>query len=195
MIYNFQLGQAKSILMCVCNDMRTSGKDLYSGNDTMVHGSQFEIETSLSKIRLDYGSAKVFVSIIIIIVVVTIIVIIIMVQKQFSDIATEIKAVRRKKQEQAVMLRLHDTHASTSSSSKSSKSLSKNIFSKPQQIYFPNITKQLKWKEKGARDLDAIFDDWHQMEPVSINPHVLYCIAWVVLHCIAWDVFYCIACN
>ena len=39
--------------------MRTSGKDLYSGNDTMVHGSQFEIETSLSKIRLDYGSAKV----------------------------------------------------------------------------------------------------------------------------------------
>ena len=44
-IYNFQLGQAKSILMCVCNDMRISGKDLYSGNDTMIHGSQFEIET------------------------------------------------------------------------------------------------------------------------------------------------------
>ena len=77
-----------------------------------------KLKQSLSKIRLDYGSAKVFVSIIIIIVVVTIIVIIIMVQKQFSDIATEIKAVRRKKQEQAVMLRLHDTHASTSSSSK-----------------------------------------------------------------------------
>ena len=38
-IYNFQLGQAKSILMCVCNDMRISG------NDTMIHGSQFEIET------------------------------------------------------------------------------------------------------------------------------------------------------